>query len=509
MPLFRRKLDDERELTAAARSLDIANVEDDAGYMRAILGHMKATGREPWHWYDTIGEIHYAIDRGARVAGYADLYVAKLGRDGRPGDPVTRGLQGAIASRLISPYGGTRELLSRFYRHMTVPGDSVLIRHADRQGRLEGFETLSADEVDGPSDNFGLSSSGWRDGFKRVVAPKISERDKITQQIPVESILGRVWRPSARWIDLADTPMHAISGQAEMLDMLTKGIKGRLLSRLALNGILFVPSQLNQIAAVFPGGPEMSFLDRLLFAATQAVLKHDDPKSSIPIFVSGDKDLADAIQFIEADRQIYETDMRLRQELIDRILMSLDVQPMDVKGMGDSNHWSAWAVSDDERRVNIQPVIESFCWAATRLILHREMIAEGRSPAEASQYVVWYDLSAANVKTNLAEDARQLDDRGHVSPKAVRRMSGVSEADAPSEVEQVRSFGRKHGDPYLATYGLAVAEQLDWDKVGKGGASTGPAADSPADTPKVGPGTGKKPGGPTPESNTPRAKRPA
>ena len=112
------------------------------------------------------------------------------------------------------------------------------------------------------------------------------------------------------------------------------------------------------------------------------------------------------------------------------------------------------------------------------------------------------------MKTNIAEDARQLHDRIVVSSKAARRMSGVEETDAPTEEEYVRQLGVAAGDPYLATFGLSIADKIDWEKVSVQ-PKTGPDAKSPADKPKVSSGTGKKPGGPTPESNTPRSKRPA
>ena len=840
MALFNKKIDAEHELTAAARSLDTASSIGDSTYVRSLLPAARAAAKKPYEWYNGIGEIHYAVDRGARIAGYAQLYVCKVRPDGEPGDIVERGLEGAIGRSLISPYGGMRELVSRFYKHMTVPGDCLLIKSRDGKD-FAGYETLSPEECQlADEDGFGAASRNMHvNGLRRYTMPPAGignvERTAIAQEIAAQDVLGRIWRPSSQWIDLADTPLKAIQTQCEILHLLTVNLKAKLLSRLALNGILFVPSELNEITYPFgKQGPAMSTIDRLMLVATESVLNHDRPESAVPVMVAGNKDLAEAIRFIEMDRAILETDMKLRAELLDRILMSLDVQPMDVKGMGDSNHWclddqteimtkrgwmgiddlvvgdevlalnhetglsewrvvtdrydadvidepmrllesrthsslttmhhrwptvtrdgrrrwvttgqmgtndrittgapcvdvpaiakfsdalveilgwfwtegnvsasttiaqshtanpdkvariraalraefgddgfteaiqrndssfggpitvfrlrspaaavladlapgkriadwvvdsftaaqlhlfidvscmgdghhwktgerdiwqrdpsaldaferacvlagygvsrqpghdggtvvralrsvgvrpvkaagemarrnavgatdeivsytgriwcptvdglnsylarrngrsfftgnSAWAVSDDERRINIQPIVEMFCWALTKTVLWREMLDAGKTAAACRNYMVWYDLTDANVKTNLAEDGRQLHDRIVVSSKAARRMSGVEETDAPSEEEYVRQLGVKNGDPYLATFGLEVAKKIDWDKVAVQ-PKTGPDAQSPADKPKVSSGTGKKPGGPTPESNTPRSKRPA
>ncbi len=135
------------------------------------------------------------------------------------------------------------------------------------------------------------------------------------------------------------------------------------------------------------------------------------------------------------------------------------------------------------------------------------MQERGAKPGKIRNTVIWYDLSTANVKTNLAEDARQAFDRILVGPKGARRLTGIAESDAPTEVEQIRAYGQLKGDPYLATYGLAEAKNIEWDKVGK--TQRGPGADSNGDKPEVGPGTGPSSKSPTPKSNTPRKNRPA
>ena len=193
-----------------------------------------------------------------------------------------------------------------------------------------------------------------------------------------------MWRPSARFVEVADSPMFALDTNCELLHLLTIGLRGKLLSRLSLNGILFVPSEMQEIqstgAANATAGDKRTvtsrLTDRLITAATYNVLNYANAESAVPIVVSGPGVHGEALRWIMQDSQLYETDMRLRQELIDRILQGLDVTPSAVKGQGDQNHWGAWAAEDDERRVNIQPDLETMCWALTRMILHAEMQAQ-------------------------------------------------------------------------------------------------------------------------------------
>jgi hypothetical protein len=147
------------------------------------------------------------------------------------------------------------------------------------------------------------------------------------------------------------------------------------------------------------------------------------------------------------------------------------------------------------------------CWALTRLVLWREMEARNLKPGRIMNTMIWYDMTGAAAKTNLAEDSRQMRDRLLISDDAARRLSGITESDKPSDEEYVRMVGIKTSDPYLATFNMPIAEKIDWDQVGS--AKTGPSADSPAEDSIVGPGVGD-PGSPNDiKSNTPRRNRPA
>jgi hypothetical protein len=312
-------------------------------------------------------------------------------------------------------------------------------------------------------------------------------------------------------VDEADSAMLANSTNLEVLNLLTKGLKGKLTNRLMSNGIWFVPSEINTIKTAVPTtGDKLAnntVANKLLEAGLFAVNNPEDPAAALPAFVVGPAQYADALRHITSDLGVHQIEMELRRELIDRVLMGLDVQPQDVKGVGDSNHWSAWAVSDDERRVNVQPEIETMCWALTEMILRAELIEAGMPAGRVSSCCLWYDLTAANVKTNLAEDGRQAGDRGWISAEAGRRTSGFDETDAPTDDEYIRWVGRQVKDPYLSTFGLDGAKKIDWDKVGAGG-SPGPQSDSPADEPESGPGSSS--GSPNDdERDTPRRLRPA
>jgi len=492
----------------------------DTRYVRTVTAMTRNKSARGWQWYRDIGEIHYGISRNAKVAGYTNLRVVRRNQDGSSGEEIKGGVENEILQMLQSPYGGTRGFIERFFTLMKIPGDAYLIRCRDEDGDPEGYDWLSADEIERTS--LGESGVGVdRDPvftptqtFNRMLLPaQEGNGQMLTVPVQARDFIGRVWRPAGQFVAMADSPMRSLDVTCELLYLLTLNIRAKLLSRFALNGIFFVPSEISTIRTGQPTGKaneqfhDNKVLDRLISAATWAVANHEQPESAVPIFMTGPGQYADMIKHITYDRQIYEVDMKLRAELIDRVLAGLDNQPSSVQGSANSNHWSAWSASDEERRVNIVPDIETMCWALTRLVLWREMQDRGMKPGKITNCMIWYDMSDAAAKTNLAEDSRQMRDRLLISDDAARRLSGISKTDAPSDEEYVRMVGIKTDDPYLATYGLDIQNKIDWAKVGS--KKPGPSATSPADEPRVGPGVGD-PGSPNDiKSDTPRRMRPA
>ena len=502
----------------AAQPIDMATPED-VKRVSITVGFGKRTEARAWDWYEKLGEVHQAVGRAAKVAGYADLGVYTLNADGTRGKLVTGGTEAKVASMLYSSLGGQRGLIERFFEHIKVPGDTYLIR-CRTAGQHDGYDFVSAREWEPESLRAYESAlkAGDTAGLKlKRITQRTSRRGKggneaLTQDVEPGDVLGRVWRPGS-YLEEADSPLYALDDTCEILHWLTRGILSKLKSRLAMNGAVTIAQEVNEARSAAPTGKPGEFhnnkvIDQFLRMSMFSALNPDDPTSSLPVFLTVPGALVDsALKFHTMDRSIDEIEMKLRAEMIERILFGLDINPQMVKGAGEANHWGAWAASDDEKRVNIQPDLDTLCWALTRLVLRREMLDAGIPAGRINKRCVGWDLSRASAKTNPAEDALQLADRIAVGPKALRRLTGVDEADAPDELESVRMIGVKNNDPYLATFEMDVAKRIDWDKVGS--AKTGPAADSAGPPTKAKPGKGQ-PGSPSDnQTDTPKQKRPA
>jgi len=500
-----------------ASALIDLNDEVDVKYLRSAVTNSKFLTKNSWDWYKLIGEVHYAVSRSAKIAGYARLGAYRLGPDGKPAERIDTGVIADKVSQIYSPYGGVRGLIQRFYTLMKIPGDSFLIRVRSDDGEPDGYMFLSADELDTSSlaSPHMMGRNATPGGLKWITLPATAgfgspSQDRFVVDVSADDFIGRVWAPSHQYVDLPDSPMLGLDTECEVLHELTETLKAKIRSRFAMAGLLFLPNEISNINIAGPspdptGVSDDKVLNWLVQAMTRNVKSRSDAAAWLPILLRGPGEAADKIKHILLDTEIFEVDIKLRDELIKRILMGLDVQQNAVSGIGDSNHWAAWAVSDEERRISVQPDLESMCWALTRLVLHPLLLEEGMDAEEIATTIVWYDISDASVRSNQQEDARQLHDRFAISDEKLRKVAGMSDADQPSEEEYVRMVGRKINDPYLALFGLGM--DVDWQMVGLGKQRSGPLP-SAIESGPAGPGVGQ-PGAPDGgDSDVPRSQRP-
>lgn len=506
--LTRRTRGRTNEITAAA-AFNLGRRED-MERLNSLMVTTRATIGRAWEWYDAIPEVNYAIDRGADLAGHATIGVYQRNADGTRGDPVVGDIASYVSNNLYSPYGGQRRLVSSFFALERIAGEMHLIkvRGSDSNGRdvQDGFDFVSSSELT------------VTDGkLYRVTAPGATGSSDFTIELAMSDYIGRVWNPHWRHVEMVRSPLRSLDVICEELHLLTLGLKSKLLNRIALSGLLFIPAEMAEVIPANLQSGQIKLgtfsndlvINTLISSMTVAVTNHDQPTAALPIIIRGPGIHGEQIRWITMDREILATEMNLREEAVKRVLTGLDVQPETVTGMGDSNHWNAWSIMEQDVKINVEPDLETMVWALNRLWFWPALQAGNEIQGDPEKLMLWYDLSKASVPTNLGENARQASDRIAVSNAALRRASGFTEADAPDEDEQVRIAGRIARDPYMMTWGLSVQDELDWTRIGAKGSQPGPTPNSGGDPSPVGPGVGE-PGSPgggdtnTPASQTPQ-----
>ena len=497
------------EMVAAA-TVDVTN-PNQMLKLRAVHVVSKTRTNRAWDWYDKIGEVRYSLNKSAKVAGHAVLHPVKR-RGATLGAKIENGsVIDPIVAGIWSPNGGQRGLIETFYKLMRMHGQAHLIRlPRNSDSSSGGYDFISDEELDVDADGV------WRITLPISMMAGFSDTDlkKATRvKIEPEDYLGRVWVPHPKYSDMPDSPMYALDTVCEELHLLTLGVKAKLMSRLALAGVWYIPSEVSEVNKSYTtqeeNAPRYStdeVINAIILSLLHNVTSHGDASAQFPIIMRGPGDQAENVRFITIDQQVFEIDIRLREEALTRILQGLDSKPEAVKGNSESNHWNTWATSADDLRENVMPDLEMLCWTLEQLIIVPE--AE-RLGIDVEEVGLWFDLASATARPNLGEDARLGRDGGYVSGKGARELNGISEEYAPSEEEYVRWLGAKMGDPYLATFALPVQAKIDFEKVGMANDPT-PGPDPLPKPGKVGPGNPGSDGttGKT-DTNKPRSKRPA
>lgn len=493
--------------TFAASEVNLRN-KGDRDYMSQALMFSKVGAHRAWAHYDRLGVIRYPLNRAARIAGSANLYAARLDDTGKIIGPVDRSdktVSAAIdkVTEIYSRFGGVRGLIERYFLLMKVPADAWLIKVREGSS-TDGYMFLSSSELATSTDGYQVNEELGE--LKWITAPAGRSSPARQRTVKRKDVIGRVWVPSPRFLEVPDSPLYTLDAECDLLWRLMVVMRAQMRSRASMSGFGFFPDTLQQMASKSKDGivTKQNILLKMaeIWERNVDLTESGDAADTMPIFLMGDADAGEKIREIVWGQETKETDLKLRDELREYILFTLDIHTKQTKGDADTLR-GAWTAGSEELRLAVIPDLESMCWALTRLVLQKELIAEGMEPAVASRLGVWYDLSEAAIRISRQEDTRQLVDRLGANLKALRRISGLAETDAPSEEEYVRQLGVLTKDPYLATFGMDIADDIDWDLTSKG---VGKPQESQGDDPDLGPGT-TDPG--NPDTTDPDAVQPS
>jgi hypothetical protein len=295
---------------------------------------------------------------------------------------------------------------------------------------------------------------------------------------------------------MPDPVLYTLDGECDLLLRMQTMLRAQMRSRASTAGIVFLPQSLRNLASgekTASGPQDLVATFNELLSANLIASEDGDAADVAHIVISGADDAGEKIREIVLGQETKETDLRLRKELFDNIMFALDINTRASIG-GSETRFQNWNDAAEELRLAVIPDIEALCWGLTRLILHRELKAQGQMSDEAIlRTAVWYDLSEASVRINREDSANQLTDRGALSNETARRVAGFTDDDAPDDDEMIRQFGWRAKNPYLAFYGMDLPPDFDWEKAMM--KPDGNPADSAAGDPNTAPGQGD-PGSP-------------
>src|SRR5574339_276584 len=392
---------------------------------------------QAWGFYDQLGEFESAVSWRANTMSRVRLLAAKLAPGGAEPEPGDSGPAAEAVGRLAGGTGGQSQFMAELTAHLTVVGETRVVGEDDPDNDSELWSVRSADELRV------TSTGGWQ--------LRDDERSTAWRK-PANVMVVRVWDPHPRRGWEADpAARHAFSAMTK-LDLANKRIIATLISRLASNGILLYDKErlslptTPQTPAAGPvgapdalgGGEPDPWAALFVDVASRGIKDPTSPEAVIPVPIGYSlPDLANVdpsvlLQHITFASDVDEKLLAQRQDALRELATALDMPVEALLGVGDLNHWSAWAVEESGIKIHVAPPAELICHALTVGYLKPYLEAAVEDPAGL---IVWYDPSELTLRPDRSANTLQAYDKLEASGPALRRELGLSEDDKPDEAE--------------------------------------------------------------------------
>lgn len=391
-----------------------------------------------WEYYDTVGEFRFGTNWIANALSRVRLIAAMPPE--RAGDnptQITEGRPVELVSQLGGGVLGQGQMMAEFGRLLTVSGVSWLVGQSDNEVQ---WQVRSQDEIRMQGGTIELLQD---DG---TTWGRLTEND----------LTVKVWTSHPRKRSQPDAPSRACLPALRQLSLCDSHIDASAVSRLAGAGVMVVPTEA-QFPKSNPDSEDDDLVSEMIDAFTTPIGDRSSAAAVVPFVIRVPAAMSDAVRHFHINTPFDERVMEIRDAAIRRLALGLDMPPETLLGVGDVNHWSAWAIQDEAIALHIEPLAEAICHALNLGYMTPAMKAEGLDPDAA---MIWYDTSELRTPPDKTEIAITLYNAGAITAQALLRECGFEESDMPSPTEQVKALAARliaqapsllEVAPYLAT----------------------------------------------------------
>lgn len=433
--------------------------------------------------FDSIGELRFAVSWLANAVSRVKLVAAKppaaagdephiLQRPNPYDDnPVelspTELLAVEAVEKIAGGIAGQAQFLAGLTKQLSVPGIGyVYAALLDDTDDLDpaSWRVLSAEEVRRP---LGGGSIEVADAMTGHFEP-IGEDDTLI----------KVWRPHPARAWEADSPVQGLLPVLRVLDIINRRVIADLESRLAGAGLIAFPDEVDfsDFLPIVEDGDDpdefgepsdlQGFMDEWANYVGRAM--EDQDNARVPFAVQVPDSLIEHFgKRITFESPMDDRLMPLWEAATRRLALGLDMPPEILTGLGETNHWNAWEITDEAIRMQIVPVVAMIADALTAQYLRP--LLETAEGVESDEVMVWFDVTDLTTRPDLTTAVQKAFDVGEASAAALRRESGLDEADAPTPDERRERILVEiaKGSPTVGPLILAVLGILSDDEAAK------------------------------------------
>lgn len=383
---------------------------------------------EAWSFRDSLGEFQYAITWLANALSRVRLTAAELVPGGDEPEPLDEG----YAAQLVKQFGGG------------VAGHAAIMKSLATQVSVPGEGWVVAQRED---PRIPLDQADWSVKSTEEIRPyhgradaKYEVRVSDNQWLPLHSdaLPCRVWDPDPRWSWKATSAAKAAIPIMRTVELLNRRIIATLVSRLAMNGLLLIPQEYTiNTPAVYQDADD-PFVAMLIDIAGKNIREPGAATASIPIPIKFAGDGIDKWRHLTFGDGVDKELIEEREKELGRLATTLNIPAEVLKGIGATNHWTAWQLEESGIKLHIAPVAELIVAGLTVGYLQPMLKAANAALVgpNGGKLIVWYDTSELTARPDKSDKAQAAYDRVEVSGAALRRESGLDESDKPTDEER-------------------------------------------------------------------------
>ena len=403
-------------------------------------------------YYDMMGECWLPTQFIPNAMSRIRFYPATLDQDGQPEE-----VQDPAVKALVDPLNQVKEPFGRLM-FLVGEGRMCASRHplADPDEPVE-WEFLSSREIRVVDEGRRILRTQYGGaGTSGIEYTNISDSDSL-EPGPGEMRMWRFWNPRPDYSHLADSPVRGVLELYEQLWWLRMSERAGLQSRIAENGILIMPEEIEFDSGEGPDegaqseDPDQGGVVNLIAEASTASIS--DPGTAAakgPVVLEVPAQYADPNKIFmlkthEGGIELMYTSERERS-LKESIMQGLPLPPEAFLGMSGSNHWTAWKI-EDQKWQDTQPWVEMFCQDTTRVYLQPLLRANGMDEG----IVVAYDNSMLVADPDKGKTALSLHKEGLLSGAATLASNGFGDQDRMEGDELDWWHAIQLGDATIAT----------------------------------------------------------
>lgn len=412
---------------------------------------------------NTVGEAKYGARFKGRALAKLRLFPAWLDDSGRPvpleeaqadGAPITDeeiAVCHAAIDRMAAADGSHYPILYSYGVTMFVAGDGYLAGFPNEDG-VETWGFYSTDELH--PGTTGMSE--W------VITPSPDANMDDQIPVPADALVLRMWQQHPRFSAWADSALRGVLDVCQEISWLTRLSVGNAQSRLAAGMMIFPDTMLGHTEREVDGTADGEaqnnpFVDDLLRHTETAIQRPDSAEAAVPFFTFADAEDIAAIRQFEFGNTMDDTLIPRMKLARERFAAGVDLPPAIILGIGDTNHWNAWSITEDTFNMHVEPDAIEFVSGATAGYYRPALLAARLNPATVKRMAMWYDETDLVTKPNLGDAADDAWDRITISDAAYRQTKGFADSSAPDDDEYRRRAFLKTGEVVLKEEDLNVA----------------------------------------------------